>query len=95
MAATIWKWKESGAPKPPPKSHLTMTLVQSAVAYAVASFLIFYRQHYILGSGLYGLGSLLLIAGLFVPPLHAAITRFGTWLGRVVGSGVTWLLLVP
>ncbi|MCX7007791.1 MAG: hypothetical protein NTY53_11190 [Kiritimatiellaeota bacterium] len=95
MAATMWKWKESGAAKPPPKSNLTMPLVQTAIAYAIASFLVFYRHHYILGSVLYGFGTLVLLAGLFVPPLHAAITRFGKWLGRVVGVGVTWLLLVP
>ena len=95
VAETMWRWKESGAAQPPPKSHLTMTLVQTAIPCAVATFLMFWRQQVILGGVLYGLGALMLIAGLFIPPLHAAITRFGLWLGRVVGVGMTWLLLVP
>lgn len=55
----------------------------------------FYKHHLILGGVLYALGTVTLVAGLFVPPLHAAITRFGGWLGRMVGTGMTWLLLVP
>ena len=94
-AELMWPWKSGGAVKAAPKSHLTMTLIQTVVPCAVASFLVFYKHHYLLGGVLYGLGALMLIAGLFVPPLHAAITRFGQWLGHVVGVGTTWLLLVP
>jgi hypothetical protein len=94
-AEVMWQWQGSASPKPPPKSHLTMTLIQTAVAYAIASLLIFYRQHYIAGAIIYTLGTVVLFAGLFIPPLHAAITRFGLWLGRAVGLGMTWLLLVP
>ena len=91
----MWPWKSGGAAQPPPASHLVMTLVQTAVACAVASFLVFYKKHVVFGCVLYGIGAVMLIAGLFVPPLHAAITRFGKWLGHVVGVGCTWLLLVP
>lgn len=94
-AETMWRWKDSGTAQPPPKSHLTMTLIQTAVSCGLATFLVFYKHHIIAGSILYGIGALLFIAGLFVPTLHAAITRFGLWLGRVVGVGMTWLLLVP
>jgi hypothetical protein len=72
-----------------------MRLLPAVVASGVASYQVFFRHHYIAGGILYGIAALLLIAALFVPPLHAAITRFFRWFGRGVGVGVTWLLLVP
>ncbi len=91
----MWRWQQVGGTPPPPKSHLPMTLLQTLIPCAVATYLMFWKQQVIIGGVLYGLGALMLIAGLFIPPLHAAITRFGLWLGRVIGVGMTWLLLVP
>jgi len=91
----MWPWKSAGAVTSKTVSHLMAALLQATVACAVATFLVFYKHHVVLGSVLYGLGALILIGGLFVPPLYAAFTRFGKWLGHIVGVGTTWLLLVP
>lgn len=90
----MWPWK-SAAAKPKAASHVVAALLQASVACAIATFMVFYKKHVVLGSVLYTLAAVLLIGGLFVPPLYAAFTRFGKWLGHVVGVGTTWLLLVP
>jgi predicted membrane metal-binding protein len=95
VADLMWPWKTRSPAVQKTASHVGMALLQAAVACTVASFLVFYKQHYILGGVLYALGALVLIGGLFIPPLHAAFTRFGQRLGVVVGIGTTWLLLVP
>jgi len=70
-------------------------VTQAAVALALATWLVFFRHRVILGAVLYGVGTLVLAAGLCIPPLHRAIQRGGAWLGRRVGWALTWLLLVP
>ena len=95
VAETMWPWKSAVAVSQKAASHVVAALLQTAVACAVATFLMFYKKHYVLGGALYALAGLVLVGGLFVPPLYAAFTRFGKWLGHVVGVGTTWLLLVP
>jgi len=65
--------------------------------YIVASLLVilFKLDHLWLALILYLLGLLVLIGGYFIPPLFTAFESLGRMLGRLVGVGMTYLLLVP
>jgi hypothetical protein len=41
------------------------------------------------------LAAVVLVSGLFIPPVFRGIERFGQVLGRGVSVGLTWGLLVP
>jgi hypothetical protein len=44
---------------------------------------------------LWGVSGVLLISGLFIPPVFNRIEQFGRWFGKGVGIAITWILLVP
>ncbi len=51
--------------------------------------------HRVMGYIVWTLAAIVLVSGLFIPPVFAAIERFGRWLGKWVGEGLTWGLLTP
>jgi hypothetical protein len=65
--------------------------------YIIASLLVilFKLDHLWLALFLYLLGMVVLIGGYFIPPLFNAFEKFGKMLGRSVGAGMTYALLVP
>lgn len=69
-------------------------LLQAVVPAAVGAFFL-YKGHKIPAGILAGLGLVILISGFLIPPVFSVIERFGRWLGHVVGTAVTWILLVP
>ncbi|MCX6998282.1 MAG: hypothetical protein NTV49_14660 [Kiritimatiellaeota bacterium] len=95
VSRIVWNWKDRMAGPRPATVHPVAVLAQAAVALAAATFMVFYKKYLVLGAVLYGLGALVLIGGLFVPPLHRALDRVGKGLGRIVGVAFTWLLLAP
>ncbi len=48
-----------------------------------------------LGLAIYSLSAVVIISGFLIPPLFHALERVGQWLGRMVGIGITWLMLMP
>ena len=68
--------------------------VQALVAFAVAG-LFYWRGRHIAASVVAAIGAVVLISGLFIPPLFRKIEQGGQWLGRAVGLALTWALLVP
>ena len=91
----VWDWKDRPTRRSATSARPVAALVQAAVALAAATYMVFYKKYLVLGVVLYGLGTLVLIGGLFVPPLYRALDRGGKCLGRIVGAAATWLLLVP
>jgi len=70
-------------------------VIQSLVIAGIATVLILVFHHYTFGLILYSLSAVVLISGLFIPPVFKALDQFGRWLAKGVGIGLTWLLLTP
>jgi hypothetical protein len=67
---------------------------QALVAFAVAG--LFYWRHRPTASAVVAtIGAIVLVSGLFIPPLFRRIEQAGQWLGKAVGVALTWALLVP
>ena len=69
-------------------------LLQAAIPVAMGAFF-FYKGKPVAGGILCALGVFVLISGLFLPAVFARWERLGAWLGKVVGTALTWLTLVP
>lgn len=70
-------------------------VIQAVVMALVAAFLYFIIGHTFFVPVILGLAAVVLVLGLVFPPAYRHIHRFGRWLGRTVGKGLTYLLLVP
>jgi hypothetical protein len=70
-------------------------LLQAAVMAGVGAFLYFVLEHRLIAFIVWGLAGLSLLLGLIYPPAFRPLHRFGQWLGRVVGTLLLYVLLVP
>ncbi|NIP18141.1 MAG: hypothetical protein GWM87_08275, partial [Xanthomonadales bacterium] len=61
----------------------------------IAWFLYAKLHHVLMSKVIVALAALVLISGLFLPRVFNAIERGGRRLGFWVGTGLTWILLVP
>jgi hypothetical protein len=62
----------------------------------VVALLLYHKFHKpIIATVVITISSLVVIGGLAIPPLYAAIKRFGVFLGKFLGGLVTWVLLLP
>jgi len=87
---TIMKTSKTRNPKP----EAGTVLLQACVP-AVIGGLFWYKGHLIPAAVLAGIALVVLVSGFLVPRVFAVIERFGRWLGHVVGTALTWILLVP
>ena len=72
------------------------TVLLQAVVPAVVGAVFYFKFHKQVVPGLlFGLATLMLISGFFIPALFAKIEKVGHWIGKVAGTAITWLLLVP
>ena len=62
---------------------------------AVATLMTLVWHKIWLGLAIYSMSAVVIISGFLIPPLFRALERAGQWLGRMVGTGITWLMLVP
>jgi hypothetical protein len=76
------------------KPALSSVLIQTGVPAAVG--LVFFLVGKLLAAKvLWGVSGVLLISGLFIPPVFSRIEQFGRWFGKWAGQVITWVLLVP
>lgn len=96
MQAT-WNWQSrvNAVPDGPAGGLRRSALIQFLVMGLIGAFLFFNLHHLFLARIIWALAGLVLILGLVFPPAYRPIHAFGQWLGRVVGKGLTYLLLVP
>ena len=98
VSSVVWPWREKLAGKTEPKkagpSWITV-VVQAAVMAAIGSILYWWPKHHAAGIAAWSLAAVVLVSGFFIPPVFAAIERFGKRLGKLVGTILTWVLLVP
>ena len=92
----VWPWRNPSAKaKAGPAARRWRAVIQAGVVAGVASLLLFCGRHYWFSLFLYVLGAIILLSGLFIPSVFTLFEQFGRWLGKWVGAGITWLLLVP
>lgn len=96
VSAAVWRWRApaSGGAAGPAKAR-ARAAVQAAVAGAAGLVLLLVFHHRVVGLVVLAIAVVVLASGLFIPRAFAAIERFGKGLGKAVGTGLTWLLLVP
>ena len=93
--AVVWNWRGPSAARTGTKPGAGAALKQAAVMGVVGAGLYFWLEHRAMGVVVWSLAGVVLASGLFVPPVFAAIERFGRGLGKGVGVLLTWGLLVP
>lgn len=98
VSSVVWPWREKEAGKEQPKKTgpaAGAVLLQSAVMAAIGAGLFWGLGHRTMGVVVWSLAGIVLVSGFFIPPVFAAIERFGQWLGKAVGTILTWGLLAP
>lgn len=61
----------------------------------IGAFLFWRLGHRTMGFVVWSFSGVVLVSGLFIPPVFSAIERFGKRLGQRVGEVLTWVLLTP
>lgn len=96
-AINQWNWKASGqlmAAAGKPMSHRTKALIQAPIMVGIG-FLSRHYGHRVGSTIIWILAGLVLVGGLFIPPLFKAIENGGKKLGHWIGAAITWGLMVP
>ena len=97
VSKAIWPWREAASRQAPTAAHGNVkarALLQTIIMAAVAG-VFFYRRHPVPGAILSALAVMMLTGGCFFPSFFLALERAGRRFGQWVGTGLTWLLLVP
>lgn len=98
VSSVVWPWRQKNAARGvPAKSGPSAPAIwlQTAVMAVIGAALFWWLGHRVMGVVVWGLATVVLVSGLFVPPVFAAIERFGQNLGKWVGAALTWGLLAP
>ncbi|MBN2301342.1 MAG: hypothetical protein JXN60_02370, partial [Lentisphaerae bacterium] len=69
-------------------------LIESGIGLAIGVVMLAWGKH-VLGSVVVVIALTLLFTGMFVPQVYGVIKRQFLLLGKSVGIGMSWLLLVP
>ena len=98
VSSVVWPWREKLDGKTESKkagpSWITV-VVQAAIMAAIGTLLYGWLKRPVMGIIVWGLAAVVLVSGFFIPPVFAAIERFGKGLGKWVGAILTWGLLAP
>ena len=96
VAAAAWPWREASGPQgESPARRRRRALTEVAVMGAVAALCTWVLRRPALAVVVCGVASVVLVGGLFVPPLYAGIKKAGLALGKGVGVFLSLVLLVP
>lgn len=96
VSAAVWPWREAddGPVVEDVGTRRKRAAIESAVTYGVAAVFLAFGKH-IVASVVCTVATIVLLGGLFVPPVYHGFKRGGMWLAKVVGVGLSWVLLVP
>jgi len=91
-----WNWRQPVPDAVDPKVRLRRAAVtQALVMLAVSAGLQYGLGHLLAGRIVGALAGIILILGFVFPAAYRPVHAFGQTLGRLVGTGLTYLLLVP
>ncbi len=91
----VWDWRKADEEKKPSPPSKTKYVIQLAAMAALAALFYFVWHKDIMAYIICGIGALLCAGLLFSPTILRGFDRAGHWLVLGVGTGVTWLLLMP
>ncbi|MCE9615803.1 MAG: hypothetical protein K8T26_16155 [Lentisphaerae bacterium] len=94
VAEVVWPWRQSREPVAAPAPRMRATL-EALVMVTVALVLKYGFDKVWVPRVVLTLAAFVFLTGLFVPALYHRFHRGMLWLGKMTGSGMTWLLLVP
>lgn len=94
VSQAIWAWQtpQSGVQKAKPS--LAVSLGTLLIGCAVALFFFFY-DHPIMASVVFAISLLVFVSSRFFPAVYAVIEKVFQKLSYFIGSGLTWVLLLP
>ena len=98
VSSVVWPWRERDAARAAPQKTgpaASAVLLQVGIMAAIGAGLYVWLDHRVMGIVVWSLAGVVLVSGFFIPPVFAAIERFGQWLGKAVGAILTWGLLAP
>lgn len=98
VTSIVWPWRERSAAVARPAStgpSKQAAVLQAGIMAAIGALVYVWLGHRFMGLVVWSLAAVVLVSGLFIPPVFAAIERFGKRLGQWVGVGLTWGLLAP
>jgi hypothetical protein len=96
ISRTVWPWQAAGSSDGKKETGFFRRLViQVAVMTGIGWLFCCPLGHAVMGYIVWGAALIVLLSGLFFPPVFSGIERFGKRLGWGAAVGLTWLLLVP
>jgi len=98
VAQATWPWRDpitTSLTKSRSGGHKRRAIIQAAIMAIVATLLTMVGHKIWLGLAIYSLSAVVIISGFLIPSLFRVLERAGQWLGRMVGIGITWLMLMP
>ncbi len=90
----VWPWRATQE-TPPPAPSRKGPWIQFTVMLSVGLLFYFVLGHAIMAYVLWGIATLLLSGLLFFDGVLRGFEKTGHWLAHGIGTGVTWILLVP
>jgi hypothetical protein len=98
VSAVVWPWCQS--PSSPSAGAAARALRRRAVIQALITAIIgaaiyFLLKHKRVGGLVGGVAAFILLSGLLAPSVFHAVDQFMKRFGQAVGTGLTYLLLVP
>jgi hypothetical protein len=96
VAAAAWPWREAVAPKDDGgASRRRSARIEAGIMCAVAAVFTWLFHKPIVAIVICCVATVVLVGGLFVPPLYEGFKKAGLALGKGVGVFLSWILLVP
>ena len=98
VSAVVWPWcrsPSSRAAGEATKALQRRAVIQATIAVVIGAMIFFLLKHKLAGKIVWGIAAFVLLSGLFVPSVFLAVDRFMRRFGQAVGTGLTYLLLVP
>lgn len=98
VSAVVWPWCRARPGQDPAAAARALrhkALIQAIVTAVVGAVIYFLFRHALAAYVVWGIAAFVLVTGWLVQPVFRAVDRFMQGFGRAVGTGLTYLLLVP
>ncbi|HOW98702.1 MAG TPA: hypothetical protein P5567_05920 [Kiritimatiellia bacterium] len=98
VSAVVWPWCRAKASQDPAAAARALrhkALIQAIVTAVVGAALYFLFKHALAAYIVWGIAAFVLVTGFLVQPVFRAMDRLMQRFGIAVGTGLTYLLLVP